>query len=341
MVSGSNKSVPGKGQPVSITAFGRENVPGMLTGNISESGQWEIAFNQDEIKKQFEKDHDFQRDVRRIPLVYLESDLAASCIISEGHAGTGNESQDDTDDTRVKEITIHFETPMSYQNTLCLKIPDDDIGLADLVPEIQQLSDIIIRSELQRKIVTCRPLCGACCRQLVPISLPEAFYLSDIVNRLPLEKQKNIRQRFLYAIRVAEEKRLLFGPDPETIWFGLGIPCPFLEDNQCIIYERRPLACREYYVDSHREFCSEPFDRPVQKLKIRRTMAAIMTACASGLYGVPKSPIPLFLALHFAERHGYFLQEKWPGLQIFDRIISCLTGLNDENLRLSVPFRFY
>jgi len=67
-------SQPVRGRAVTFTAFGRENVPGVLTGEVNHRGQWEIAFDHDKIVRQFEKDYDFQRETRRTPVVYLESE---------------------------------------------------------------------------------------------------------------------------------------------------------------------------------------------------------------------------------------------------------------------------
>ncbi len=60
-----------KGRSVTFTAFGRENVPGVLTGEVNPQGQWEIGFDHEKIKRQFQKDYDFQRETRRTPVVYL------------------------------------------------------------------------------------------------------------------------------------------------------------------------------------------------------------------------------------------------------------------------------
>lgn len=71
---GHSTQQPVKGHPVTFTAFGRGNVPGVLTGAVNAHGQWEIAFNHEKITQQFETDYDFQRETRRTPVVYLDSE---------------------------------------------------------------------------------------------------------------------------------------------------------------------------------------------------------------------------------------------------------------------------
>ena len=39
-------------------------------------------------------------------------------------------------------------------------------------------------------------------------------------------------------------------------YFNFHIPCPFLSDNLCIVYDVRPYTCAGYYVISPIEFCS-------------------------------------------------------------------------------------
>ena len=52
-------------------------------------------------------------------------------------------------------------------------------------------------------------------------------------------------------------------------YFAAGIPCPFLEEERCGVYDERPVVCREYAVTSPPELCErlepglEAVERPV------------------------------------------------------------------------------
>ena len=65
-------------------------------------------------------------------------------------------------------------------------------------------------------------------------------------------------------------------------------------------------------------------------------MAAMLAVFASGLYQVPKAPIPLFYFMVYSEKIERPGQLKWPARSILDRFLSGLVKLNDENLQISI-----
>jgi Fe-S-cluster containining protein len=118
--------------------------------------------------------------------------------------------------------------------------------------------------------VSCRKGCGACCRQVVPISISEARAIHALVEAMPEPRRSEIRARFA-AIRDALTAAGLHETilDPTQIpedgaralsfrYFKLGLACPFLEDESCSIHADRPVACREYLVTSPAELCADP-----------------------------------------------------------------------------------
>ena len=119
-------------------------------------------------------------------------------------------------------------------------------------------------AEKSGKSISCKAGCGACCRQLVPITPTEAYNLRDLIESLPEPRRSDIRARFAEARRKLDEAGLLEKLlHPETVgdelravgmeYFRLGIACPFLEAESCSIYPDRPIACREYLVTSPAE----------------------------------------------------------------------------------------
>jgi hypothetical protein len=140
-----------------------------------------------------------------------------------------------------------------------------------LLPDAQrfanQLTDFAVaREERAGHRISCAKGCGACCRQLVPISPPEARHLAALVDAMPAAEAAQVRRRFA----AAQEKMAASGlpahgpPDGDQAayrafgiaYFRIGVPCPFLVEESCSIHPDRPLVCREYLVTSPPEACA-------------------------------------------------------------------------------------
>jgi len=155
-------------------------------------------------------------------------------------------------------------------------LPDGECSITEIIPLLLSLGEGIVSAAIRQvpsgKSVSCGPGCGACCRQLVPISLSEAAYLRQIV--LP-ELKPDHRQRVEERLAIAAASLSsadLFTPlrelpqesKPESRqavglrYFLQSIPCPFLENESCSIHPMRPLACREYLVTSPAPHCAQP-----------------------------------------------------------------------------------
>src|SRR6516164_5535388 len=154
---------------------------------------------------------------------------------------------------------------------LRLTVPTGPTAIRDMLPLFHGLDNVVVniaeeKVEQAGEHISCRAGCGACCRQIVPISESEAFQIKRLVDDLPEPRRSAVRQRFADGIkRMADAgmlKRLRYvDREPNAIILGLdyfrvGVPCPFLEDESCSIHPDRPLACREYLVTSPAEFCA-------------------------------------------------------------------------------------
>ena len=183
-------------------------------------------------------------------------------------------------------------------------------------------------SEAQKlgKQITCQKGCGACCRQLVPISAIEARQLAKMIEDMPPVRRQIIRQRFANARRkLAEAGILQMLQHPEAIdpqqreklapeYFGLGIACPFLENESCSIHPDRPIACREYLVTSPAEFCASPTPDKVEMISPAAGQIWTWVAKMDGAGADYSGWIPLILALEFAAEHPADPEPK-PGPQ--------------------------
>lgn len=161
-------------------------------------------------------------------------------------------------------------------------VPEGFATPADLVPTAQVLAEAIVAKAVAntQEAISCRKGCGACCRQVVPISQPEARAIAQLIESLPEPRKGTIKQRFAAAHLQLKQTDL-----PERMrhanslddsqrqqlaldYFRQQIACPFLEDESCSIYEHRPLACREYLVTTPAANCAAPTVEPVVRIKI-------------------------------------------------------------------------
>jgi Fe-S-cluster containining protein len=177
--------------------------------------------------------------------------------------------------------TVNVEATIGgFELKMSVSVPSGPTKLDDLVPLLQILSDKVVSAaeqkvETQGACVSCRKGCGACCRQLVPVSPVEARHVARLVAHMPEPRKSKILSRFAAARRRLEEAGLWQRLNnrqalPEDgvsefglAYFRLGIPCPFLEDESCSIHLDRPLTCREYLVTSPAENCANPTPQSV------------------------------------------------------------------------------
>ena len=115
-------------------------------------------------------------------------------------------------------------------------------------------------------VPSCRSGCDACCHQLVMATMAEAQATADGVRNSPhrtrleqslecwLEKTRDLRRKLQ---NVADD---MLESEVETIaaaYWDQRIPCPFLLDRHCAIYEVRPLACRHHFSLSDPSLCAQ------------------------------------------------------------------------------------
>lgn len=131
-----------------------------------------------------------------------------------------------------------------------MSVPTGPTRLRQLLPLLQVFTDAVVDSAVpvateQGQTVSCARGCGACCRQLVPISEVEAHHIGALVDGFPDPRRTAIRSRFAEARRQLEEagwlEELLHpeqwidgqGQVLGLQYFHQGIPCPFLEEESC------------------------------------------------------------------------------------------------------------
>jgi Fe-S-cluster containining protein len=224
-----------------------------------------------------------------------------------------------------------------------ISVPAGPTRLRQMLPLVQTLSDSMVNAvsqdvQKQGHQVSCKKGCGACCRQMVPLSRVEARYLWDLVQKLPEPRRSEVRARFAEALGRLAESGLLekmrhcdqwSDEDYRAIgreYFQQGIPCPFLEEESCSIHPDRPVSCREYLVTSPAESCAQPFSGGVRTIpfpfKMWWALARFDPLPADTRY-VPW--VPLVLALQWTEEHPEE-DVSQPGPELLAQLFGRLTG---------------
>jgi Fe-S-cluster containining protein len=250
---------------------------------------------------------------------------------------------------------IHLRL-LDRDHTFSVPIPSGPCTVLDLLPAAQELTHqttavIVDDARRQGKEISCRAGCGACCRQLVVISLVEAAALAELVARMPPERQAVIRGRFAAALRRLDDAELLSRDEPEgartlqvpegddsaaridlaaRLYFQQQIPCPFLEEESCSIHPHRPLVCREYHVTSPRENCAQLYQVGVERLHPSLHMGDVLARTVHRTTGIPAEMIPLVLSLEWYEANGARLKQARDGMALFQTMIDAIDPASSQ-----------
>jgi Fe-S-cluster containining protein len=181
----------------------------------------------------------------------------------------------------------------------------------------------------------CRQGCALCCYGLFDISLPDAVVAAEGMLALPHAVREQVWARavrlqdvILRQVPELNPPYVLDGPDNEgidRIVEAADNPrCPFLgEQDQCLIYEHRPLACRlegAPMVDARDglfgDWCELNFTGGVSE-EARRTLVldyagiqeleySLTEGLAAGLLGRPAGGVTVFIPSLIAEFESFW-----------------------------------
>jgi Fe-S-cluster containining protein len=250
---------------------------------------------------------------------------------------SSNEARAPETVTATVDLTI-----AGKQGRLEVEVPTAPMRAVELLPLLQSLTDTLVNvavenAEAEGARVSCRKGCGACCRQLVPISEIEVESIRRIVQELPQERRTTVIARFaearrrlesagLYdplraAQRIAREDLAPLG----IAYFEQGIACPFLEDESCSIHTDRPLSCREYLVVSPAANCAKPSPTTIELVPMPLKVSNAAKHLESERPNVVASWIPLILALEWPLMDRESVAER-PGPAMMANVLTHLFG---------------
>jgi len=220
--------------------------------------------------------------------------------------------------------------------------------MRSLGEEVQALE--LTRVRQTGHTVSCQKGCAACCRMLVPISAPEAFALANRIDRLDQPE----RDRLLTKLDLAQQQLAQAGiltqlsalaessdsPSDEAIeplnkaYYALRMPCPFLDNEACSIYEDRPAACRELAVTSPATDCQDMTSRTIRPVPVAVRISTTLSLLWGDLTGTVPRLIPLPLAVDWAKRHQREYARRWAGTALFESALDKVWRyLSQENAR--------
>lgn len=221
-------------------------------------------------------------------------------------------------------------------------LPTEPTRTSEMLPVFRSLTDTIVNMSVeavkdQGLSISCKAGCGACCRQMVPVSEHEARSLAALVDSLPEERQAVIRERFHQGLlklkeagviddmmRLAEIKRAGDRSELGLKYFHAGVPCPFLENESCGIYEDRPLRCREYLVTSPPEHCAHPTANSVKGVILPVIPSVALFQFGNGDGKQRRVVLPLIAALAWVAIQE---EEKLPHATPQEVLLNFLKGL--------------
>ncbi len=259
----------------------------------------------------------------------------------------------------IPHTTERFEIALNTSTghiTTAVEVPTGFVPVTAIVPLIRRLGEEAQALEVARlrdagKTPSCQKGCAACCRMLVPLSAPEAFVLREWVESRPTEQQVRIAARFAETKsrlvpqglwqRLSELCNAPEQPNDDALedlnreYYSLRMPCPFLEEEVCTIYDERPASCRELLVTSPAERCDDLVNNLVEPISAPVLVSTVLGLLWQELRMSPTRLIPLPVALDWAKGHVQENQHTWKGVELLDRTLDKAWRLLSQSISRS------
>ena len=146
--------------------------------------------------------------------------------------------------------------------------------------------------------LSCTRGCAHCCRQVVTMSVFEAMTILEGLLWDPMRRRWYFE--VVYPKIERQAKECMTSKVTVASWFDRRIDCVFLRDNECQVYDRRPVACRVHAAISPPEVCAPPRDQLVAKVDIKNWFEAtefeVMKAHRETGITLQLVPLPVALA---------------------------------------------
>jgi hypothetical protein len=199
-----------------------------------------------------------------------------------------------------------------------------------MVDEIAQHARAQVEQSVERAMHACTAGCTFCCHLPVDVTVPEALYMA-VYLRQTLSPEALVALRERIAATAARIHSLSYEDHTQA-----RIPCALLLDGICMVYAKRPFACRAW-TSTSRDLCENIFQHgdPVTMLPpLDMSVYEAVWELAQGLVDRLKQAR---LDSHTYELHSILLRvlelsdaaERW--LQHDDVFAGCLMGAFTPN----------
>lgn len=220
--------------------------------------------------------------------------------------------------------------------------------LSELVGLARSISGSIValatdHAAQQGKTISCQRGCTHCCRQLVPVAPLEAKRLAEVIAAMPAEQRRVIGERFQEALQTLEKAGLVRAKparglramtsketdvvaawnDVSRRYYELRLDCPFLENDSCVIYEERPIACREYNAVTPSEMC-ENFDPGIETLERPVRLGEALTQAGNEVAKAKDMAIALPLVLEWVTARAQVFSGEYDGEKLFWALVEAI-----------------
>lgn len=243
--------------------------------------------------------------------------------------------------TPHESYNLEIHTPAGNLNA-SVSVPTGFIPITDIVPLMRSMGEqahqmAVDAASSTGVAISCKKGCAACCRMMIPLAPPEALAIRTLVEALPASQKEPLLERFQQAQQTLREAGLEEGlqhvafsdeqitdEDLEPLnraYYELQMPCPFLVDNACSIYEHRPSACRELLVTSPADLCQDLIRNPVNMISPPFRIGTVLSKLWADSIQGPIRLIPLPFALDWAKSHENLNSRTWSGPDLLGRAL--------------------
>lgn len=128
----------------------------------------------------------------------------------------------------------------------------------------------------------CQPGCSHCCEVPVKALVPEIFQIVAALQQLPAEAQQQWRARLQERIHVLQQRQQQEGLPQQNSASSQSwrLPCVFLQDHLCTIYQLRPAVCRKAH-SYHVTACADHLPEIPQSLQVLLQAEALIKGTAA------------------------------------------------------------
>ncbi|HBG26574.1 MAG: hypothetical protein A2Y10_16260 [Planctomycetes bacterium GWF2_41_51] len=215
-----------------------------------------------------------------------------------------------------------------------INVISEEATLSDIVPIARKISSKMANAILQgikeKGInVPCRKGCCSCCSSLIPMSVPEVFRMrEEFMAKSNKTSNRLLRRCIKSAVRILEKTEYSeYLKDFAKLgkrsvgqvnkWYGeLKQVCPLLSGGLCMLYEQRPIACREHIVTGSSDSCKQDHLCRPNVVPIKVSVLEALGELASELEGTEVEAIMLPFSQAWVQDNLWRAERKWSAMEM-------------------------